>query len=208
MPAKKNTARAFEASDAVAPGMSVVYRALAALRPDPRNSRQHSAKQIAKIEASLLRFGWTTPVLIAGDAIIAGHARHFAASNLHRQGRIIPRNADASMAPTIDLSALSAAERRAYLIADNRLAEDAGWDNDILRLELSELRDGGFDLSLTGFSMPEIGTILGLTGGAEAPRLTAGMQYQLVVECDDERHQAALLGELRGQGLKVRPLIL
>lgn len=209
MAGRKNIKPAFDATVAqTAVPIHVVYRALASLRPDERNSRKHGAKQIAAIEASLLRYGWTQPILVAGDQIVAGHARHQAAANLLRQGRLIARHADASIAPTIDLSALSASERRAYVIADNRLAEGASWDNDMLRVELSELQVGGFDLSLTGFSVPEIGVLLGVTGEAEGAKLGPGMQYQVVVECEGEAHQAEVLGEMRVRGLKARPLIL
>jgi ParB-like chromosome segregation protein Spo0J len=189
-------------------GLIIRYRLLASIAPYARNSRTHTAKQIGKIEASLARYGWTTPLLIASDSLIAGHARHIAATNLAQRGIAIPRNVDPRMAPTIDLSALSPAERRAYVIADNKLASDAGWDNEMLRLELSDLKGDGFDLSLTGFSGPEIGVLLGVAGAAEGPALAPGMRYQVVVECLDEAHQALLLGDLAARGLKVRPLIV
>lgn len=140
--------------------LSIVYRPLASLNPYARNARTHSPAQIVKLRASLSRYGWTNPILIAGDDIIAGHARHAASSAMAQDGDLIPRNPDPMSAPTIDLSALSPAERRAYIIADNRLAEDAGWDMDMLRLEFADLPSLGIDLSLTGFDVTEIADIL------------------------------------------------
>jgi hypothetical protein len=140
--------------------LSVVMRPLRELEPYKKNARTHSPEQIRKVRASLNRFGWTNPILIAGKSIIAGHARHMAAIAMAEGNEPIPRNIDPWEAPTIDLSHLSAAERRAYVIADNRLAEDAGWDRDILRSELGDLMSMGLDLSLTGFAPPEISEIL------------------------------------------------
>lgn len=116
------------------------------LIPYANNARTHSADQIIKLRASIREFGFTNPVLTDGKGgIIAGH------------GRVLAANAEGwDVVPTIELSHLSPEQRRAYIIADNKLALDAGWDDDLLRLELGELRDDGFDLSLTGFDTPEL----------------------------------------------------
>lgn len=192
---------------AAAGSLVVRYRAIETIKPYDRNSRTHTSKQIAKLEASLARFGWTNPLLVAGDDLLAGHARLTAATNLRDKGASIARHADPRMVPTIDLSGLSPAERRAYVIADNKLAEDAGWDNDLLRLELEDLKGDGFDLSLTGFTGAEVATLLGVAGDAEGPKLS-GMTYQVVIECNGEAHQAEILGDCGLRGLKARPLIL
>jgi ParB-like chromosome segregation protein Spo0J len=189
-------------------GLEIVYRPLSDLVPYVRNARTHTVAQIGKLEASLAKFGWTTPILVAGCDVLAGHARLAAALSMQRSGRLIARHSDLSVAPAIDLSALSKAERTAYIIADNKLAQDAGWDNKLLRLDIESLRLGGFDLSLTGFGALEIRTLLGVAGPAEAARLGDGMRYQVVVECDSEAHQAEVLKVLVAKGLKVRPLIL
>lgn len=189
-------------------GLSLFYRKLADLRPYARNARTHSAKQIVKIEGSLLRFGWAAPLGIAGDDILVGHARHLAASNLRDRGRVIPRNADPDYAPTVDLSALSDVERRAYILADNQLATDAGWANDHLSFEVGALKMAGFDLALTGFSPLQIGAILGKAEGTGAAVLSDRMQYQIVIDCDSEADQAAMLERLRGQSVRCKPLIL
>lgn len=198
------------AAAALAPvrGLEIVYRPLADLVPYVNNARTHTAGQIAKLAASLARFGWTTPILIAGRDVLAGHARLAAALSMQRSGRPVARHSDPLLAPTIDLSGLSPAERKAYIIADNKLAQDAGWDNKLLRIDIESLRLGGFDLSLTGFGPLEIKTLLGVAGPAEGPRLSDGMRYQVVVECDGEAHQARVLTDLAASGLKVRPLIL
>lgn len=208
MPPKKISATSLFQDVAPPEQLSIRYMKIADLLPYRRNSRTHTASQIKLIEASLGKYGWTNPILIAGQGVLAGHARLAAATNMRDSGRSIARHADGSMVPTIDLSALSAPERRAYIIADNKLAEGSGWDNALLRLELSELKGDGFDLSFTGFSSPQLTTLLGITGAREEQKLPSGMQYQIIIECEGESHQARLLSDLAAQGLKARPLIL
>jgi DNA modification methylase len=129
---------------------SIEYRSVASLRPYSRNARTHSKKQIRQIANSIERFGFTNPVLIGDDdRIIAGHGRVEAAKLL---------NFD--RVPTLRLSHLSGAERRAYILADNKLAQNAGWDREILALELQDLCDLDFDVDLTGFAVAEIDMIL------------------------------------------------
>jgi hypothetical protein len=157
--------------------LTIVYRPLSSLRPYARNARTHSPEQIGKLRASLARYGWTTPIAVAGDDIIAGHARHQAATEMARIGQAVARNADPLLCPTVDLSALSDADRRAYIIADNRLAEDAGWDMSMLKLEFADLSAAGLDMSITGFNLDEITDILSFGDPSPAdpadPELTA-----------------------------------
>lgn len=123
------------------------------LKPS-RNARTHSDKQVAQIARSIQHFGFVNPVLIADDgAIIAGHGRVMAAKMLRLRE-----------VPCLRLSHLSEAERRAYILADNRLAEQAGWDKEILALEFQGLLDLNFDVELTGFESPEIDLILNEVG--------------------------------------------
>lgn len=136
--------------------LEIVYRPLKSLVPNPRNARTHSAAQIATLAALLKEYGWTNSILTAGDDILAGHGRQIAALGLAERGTPIPRNPDPWSAPTVDLSHLTPAQRKAYILADNRSALEAGWDPDLLRLELGSLSDLGFDLSLTGFSLGEL----------------------------------------------------
>lgn len=116
------------------------------LRPYSRNARTHSRKQVRQIADSIERFGFTNPVLVSDDGeIIAGHGRVEAAKLL-----------GLASVPTLRLSHLSAEERRAYVLADNKLALNAGWDQDILAIELQALIDLEFDVTLTGFSLAEV----------------------------------------------------
>ena len=116
------------------------------LRPYSGNARTHSSKQISQIVDSIRRFGFTNPVLISDDGeIIAGHGRVMAAKQLGM-----------TTVPILRLSHLSSEERRAYVLADNKLAINAGWDTDVLAIELQALIDLDFDVSLTGFSLAEI----------------------------------------------------
>tara|TARA_R110000868_G_scaffold119370_1_gene316216 strand:- start:2463 stop:3044 length:582 start_codon:yes stop_codon:yes gene_type:complete len=126
--------------------IEIKYKATEDLIPYARNSRTHSAEQVAQIAASIREFGWTNPVLIDGEnGIIAGHGRVLAA---HKLGE--------TQVPTIELSHMNDTQKRAYIIADNKLALNAGWDNEILALEVQELKDVGFDINLLGFAPFEI----------------------------------------------------
>ena len=126
--------------------MQIQQRKIADLIPYINNSRTHSDSQVSQIAASIKEFGFTNPILVDGEnGIIAGHGRVMAAKKLGMEE-----------VPTIELSHLSGPQRRAYIIADNRLALNAGWDDELLALELGELGDMGFDIELTGFSLDEI----------------------------------------------------
>jgi hypothetical protein len=121
-----------------------------ALIPYPRNARAHSKKQIKAIARSIERFGFTNPVLAtSANEILAGHGRVEAAKLLGM-----------STVPVLRIDHLNEAERRAYIIADNRLAEKAGWDKEILEIELQSLVTLGFEVELTGFEVPEVDLIL------------------------------------------------
>lgn len=128
----------------------IVMRRISSLKPYAGNARCHSKKQIRQIANSIQRFGFTNPVLVSDDdEIIAGHGRVMAAKEL---GLV--------MVPTLKLSHLSPTERRAYVLADNKLASNAGWDSEILAIELQALIDIEFDVSLTGFSLAEVDLVL------------------------------------------------
>lgn len=130
--------------------LNVEYRKVEALIPYARNPRTHTDQQVAKIAASIVEYGWTNPVLVDGDnGIIAGHGRLAAARKLG-----LPE------VPVIELAHLSPTQKRAYVISDNRLALDAGWDEEMLALELTELSEAGYDLALTGFDDSEIEALL------------------------------------------------
>jgi DNA modification methylase len=120
------------------------------LIPYARNARTHSDEQVAQVAASIIEFGWTNPILVGGDGvIIAGHARLAAARKL--------KMADV---PVIVLDDLTPAQRRALVLADNRLAMNAGWDEEMLRVELASLKEENFDLDIVGFTDEEIEDLL------------------------------------------------
>jgi len=133
--------------------------AISALKPHARNARTHSRRQIKKIAASIERFGFVNPVLIdENNQIIAGHGRVAAAKLLGWHE-----------VPTLRIEHLDEAEKRAYILADNRLAEEAGWDKEILAIELQGLIDLDFSIELTGFDMTEIDLLLDGEAEAKSP---------------------------------------
>jgi hypothetical protein len=126
--------------------LEIIYRELSGLRPFERNARRHSRKQLAQLSASIEKFGFTNPVLITDDdRILAGHGRVEAAKLLGM-----------TEVPTVRLSQMTEIDRRAYVIADNKLALNAGWDTEVLAGEMQALIEIGFDVELTGFSLAEI----------------------------------------------------
>jgi len=119
------------------------------LIPYAKNSRTHSDAQVAQIAASIKEWGFTTPILIdEQNSVIAGHGRLAAARKLGLQE-----------VPVIVATGWTDTQKRAYVIADNKLALNAGWDNEMLALELGEIKDLGFDLDLTGFEAGEIAAL-------------------------------------------------
>jgi hypothetical protein len=132
--------------------LKVVVRSLSQLNPNPRNARTHSRRQIRQIADSIAAFGFNSPILVDENAvIIAGHGRVEAAKLLGMTG-----------VPTVCLSHMTEAEKRAYVLADNRLAEKAGWDEEILPLEFQTLFEIApeLDLTITGFEIAEIDLII------------------------------------------------
>ena len=128
------------------PADSVERRRIDSLIPYARNSRTHSDEQVAQIAASMREWGWTNPVLVdEAGGIIAGHGRILAARKL-----------GLDEAPVMVAKGWSEAQKRAYVIADNKLALNAGWDNEALKFELEALDEAGFNLEKTGFSLAEI----------------------------------------------------
>ena len=130
--------------------LEIEYVATDDLIPYVNNSRTHSESQVKQIAASIREFGFTNPILIdEGGSVIAGHGRLIAAELL-----------DLDEVPTITLEGLTEAQRKAYVIADNKLALNAGWDFEALRLDIETLKDFDFNIDLLGFSEDELGEIL------------------------------------------------
>jgi DNA modification methylase len=139
-----------DASLTIAMAKRIELWPLERLRPYERNARTHSAEQVAQIAASIVEFGFTNPVLVdSHDGIIAGPGRLMAAQELGLK-----------TVPVVVLDHLSERQRKAYILADNQLALNAGWDTDLLRAELQDLAEQDFDLSLIGFSDDELADLL------------------------------------------------
>lgn len=173
----------------------IVIRRIDSLRPFAKNSRLHSKRQIDQIAASIKEFGFTIPVATDDTGeILAGHGRVLAATKL---GMI--------KVPTVDISYMTPAQRRAYVIADNKLAANATWNDALLAEELSELGLAGFDLNVMGFTDGEL-TGLGVGGltGGDAPTDDVPSSWAIVVECTDEADQVALIERLEHEGRKVK----
>lgn len=144
---------------------AVRIRPLADLVPYVRNARTHDDAQVAQIMGSILEFGFTNPVLADAKGIVAGHGRVMAAAKLYDSGRVIRlpsgRELPKGTVPVLDCTGWSDAQRRAYILADNRLALNADWNYEMLAVELDELRDMEFDLGLLGFDKQELNDLIG-----------------------------------------------
>jgi ParB-like chromosome segregation protein Spo0J len=178
------------------------------LIPYARNSRTHSEAQVTKIAASIKEFGFLNPVIVDKDnGIVAGHGRVMAAKKL---GMVD--------VPVIQADHLSEAQRRAYVIADNRLALDAGWDYEMLKVEFDELSSIGFDINLTGFEDSEIAafnpdySFLDEAGGLdnELDQMDSEVKKAIQIEFEPDHYQRAMdvISHWRGQGAYVGYMIL
>jgi DNA modification methylase len=185
--------------------LKIEYRPIETLIPYARNPRIHDQAQVVKVAASIIEYGWTNPILVDGNhGVVAGHGRLAAAQHLG-----LPE------VPVIELAHLSESQKRAYIIADNRLALDAGWDDELLAAELADLDEAGFDLSLTGFDPDELADLLneestqaGLTEednvpeGMEMPVTKPGDIFNLGPHrlfCGDATSPASYLALLAGE---------
>jgi ParB-like chromosome segregation protein Spo0J len=181
------------------PADHVERRPVSSLTPYARNARTHTEAQVAQIAASIREWGWTIPVLIDETGmLIAGHARVMAAQQLG-----LPD------VPVMIATGWSEPQKQAYVLADNKLALNAGWDADMLRVELVDLKGGGADLEMLGFTAHELKKMLAepeeLNGDSG---LDSGLQYQIIIDCTDEQDQAETLARLQGDGRICRPLTL
>lgn len=167
--------------------LKVELRPLKALKEAPRNARRHSEKQISQIASSIRQFGFTNPILLDGEGVIvAGHGRYSAAKMLGME--------DVPVIPIVDLTQ---AELRAYALADNRIAQNSGWDEEVLRTEFEELHalELAFDLEITGFSTTEIDQILLVT--PEEAKLEKLPEVDSRQTCGVERGDLWILGNHR-----------
>lgn len=158
------------------------------------NSRTHSDDQIDQIAASITEFGFTNPILIdENNVIIAGHGRLEAAKQLKLDE-----------VPCIRLSHLTEAQKKAYVIADNKLALNAGWDEELLRQEIEALRELDFDINLLGFDSIELGKMFDEPEESELKEETYSEVFNVIIECKDEEEQEKVFNRLDTEGYKCR----
>jgi len=177
------------------------------LIPYARNSRTHSDVQVGQIAASIKEFGFLNPVIIDGDnGIIAGHGRVLAAKKLGM-----------TELPCVEASHLTDTQRRAYIIADNKLALNAGWDDEMLRLEFDELSSAGFDLDLTGFHESELNLyepnyalLEDDSVDEQIDGLASGVKKAIQIEFENEHYDEAqeIIKFWRGQGAYIGAMIV
>jgi len=166
------------------------------LIPYARNSRTHSDEQVAQIAASIREFGWTNPILIDGESgIIAGHGRLAAARKLGLK-----------KIPVIELKHLSETQKKALIIADNKLALNAGWDNELLALEFEELKLEGFDLELLGFDKNEIDKLFENNIDDDEIKEVSddGNRNLLLIETISEMELQKLFDEMKERGFECK----
>lgn len=166
--------------------MEIEQVSVESLIPYARNSRTHSDAQVAQIAASIKEFGWTNPILVDGEnGIIAGHGRLMAARKLGME-----------YVPVIKLDHLSKAQKQALIIADNKLALNSGWDEDMLKVELQDLIDSDFELELVGFDADELNLLFnGWQPDADVVEKNgenlAGILSKIVIKTDSEQEDFA-----------------
>jgi len=174
----------------------VVYKSVKDLIPYANNTRTHDDKQIKQIAASIKEFGFTNPVLIGKDNdIIAGHGRVLAAEKIK-----------IDKVPCIVLDGLSEAQKKAYIIADNKLALNAGWDEELLKIELEGLKELDFDLSLIGFNVDELDIFFCTEEEKEQIDNSSKIkdQFQLIIDCENEEELEKVYNELESEGYTCR----
>jgi hypothetical protein len=145
-------------------GPTVLFKSVDSLLPYARNARTHSASQVSQLAASILEWGWTNPILADDRGIVAGHGRLAAARLLYAEGKVLrlPNGepVPVGQVPVLDVSGWPESKRRAYVLADNKIALSASWDSTMLAEELRALQEDDFDLGLAGFSDEEAEKVL------------------------------------------------
>ena len=165
------------------------------LIPYVNNSRTHSDAQVAQIAASIKEFGWTNPILVDGEkGIIAGHGRLLAARKL-----------EMSEVPVIELNHLTPTQKKALIIADNKLALNADWEQELLKIEIQALSDDDFDITLLGFDEIELGKMFDeMDEEDDIKAQNYNEVFNIIVECEDESEQEKIFNRLNTEGYKCR----
>lgn len=164
------------------------------LIPYINNSRTHSDEQITQVASSIKEFGFTNPILIdENNGVIAGHGRLLASKKL-----------DMNEVPCIVLDGLTDAQKKAYVIADNKLALNSGWDVDTLTLEIDQLADMDFDLNLLGFDDNELAKMFDEEQEPEIKEQEYSESFSIIIDCEDEEEQEKIFNRLDTEGYKCR----
>lgn len=182
--------------------LSIEYKSVDDLIPYVNNSRTHSDEQVTQVAASIKEFGFTNPILVdENNGIIAGHGRLMAAKKLKLE-----------QVPTITLEGLTDAQRKAYVIADNKLALNAEWDFDLLKVEIESLQEDDFKLDLLGFDIDELSEILGFDDIAEEDEEEPEQdyedkykeQYGVIIMCKSAEEQEKIFNKMQQNGYEVK----
>lgn len=178
------------------PALDVRVWPIEKLIPSARNARTHSAAQIGQIASSMTRFGWTMPVLAdeAGN-LIAGHGRVLAARELGW-----------TEAPVMVAAGWSATQKRAYMLADNKLALNAAWDIQTLRAEVLALIGGGTDVAALGFSTLDVKSLASFGALAKVDTEPAAERYEVLIECRDETDQNGVMARFKAEGFQCKAI--
>jgi ParB-like chromosome segregation protein Spo0J len=170
---------------------------IAHFKPYAKNARTHSEDQVKQLAASISQFGWTVPILCTpAGSVIAGHGRLEAAISLGMKS-----------APVIVAKGWTAAQVRAYRLADNKLALNAGWDEELLGLEVADLTELGFNMTFIGFDEKELVSFEAKKGGEDAPGIKYEEKFAVLVECENEPAQQKALDKLTAEGFTCRILV-
>lgn len=180
------------------PSDNVQHWEIDRLIPFAKNSRTHSPEQVAQIAASIKEWGFTSPILVdETGSILAGHGRLAASRKLGLE-----------TVPVMVAEGWTDAQKRAYVIADNKLALNAGWDMDLLKLEISDLGDQNFDLELLGFDEIELATLFDENPEEDEEKDLKEESYNevfnIIIECKDEAEQEKIFNRLDSEGYKCR----
>lgn len=188
---------AFKVGEKSNPSDNIQHWEIDRLIPYAKNSRTHSPEQVAQIAASIKEWGFTSPILIdETGSILAGHGRLAAARKL-----------GLDTLPVMVAEGWTDAQKRAYVIADNKLALNAGWDMDMLKVEISGLSDLNFDLELLGFDDIELATMFDENPEDEEKDLkeeSYNEVFNIIIECKDEAEQEKIFNRLDSEGYKCR----
>lgn len=174
--------------------LQIVYKPTADLIPYVNNSRTHSDEQITQVASSIKEFGFTNPILVDEDGgIIAGHGRLMASKKL-----------GLDEVPTITLHGLTDAQKKAYVIADNKLALNSDWDYEQLQNEINRLAEQDFNLELLGFDQQELAKLFDEQEEVELVEQEYSESFSIIIDCEDEQEQERIFNKLDTEGYKCR----